>query len=98
MSGVRSSSPPSHPNNQQHEHHIWPDTNARRNTPTGPEAAVLVRAKTLILWYTLFVNPLPAPAVLRSEAPSVYLKAIEDISDPGNIEPSLASIKIVSGH
>ena len=46
MSGVRSSSPPSHSNNQQHEHHIWPNTNSRRNTATGAEAAVIVRAKT----------------------------------------------------
>jgi len=96
-SGVRSSSPPSHPNNQQHEHHIWPDTNPRRNTATGAQAAIIVRAKTLILWYTLFVNPLPAPAVLMSEVHPVWLKALEDISDTGNIEPSVASIKIVSG-
>jgi len=48
-SGVRSSSPHSHANNQQHEHHMWPDTNSRRNTATGAEAAVIVRAKTLIL-------------------------------------------------
>ena len=49
-SGVRRWSPPSHPNNQQHEHHIGLDTNSRRNTATGAEAAVIVRAKTLILW------------------------------------------------
>jgi len=95
-SGVRCSSPPSHPNNQQHEYHIWPDTNSRRNTATGAEAAVIVRAKTLILWYTLFVNPLPAPAVLMSEVHRVWLKGLEDISDAGNIQPSVASIKIVS--
>jgi len=96
-SRVRSSSPPSHPNNQQHEHHIWPDTNSRRNTATGAEAAVRVRAKTLILWYTLFVNPLPAPAVLMSEVHRVWLMALEEISNAGNIAPSVASIKIVSG-
>ena len=79
-SGVQSSRPPSHPNNQQHEHHIWLDTNTRRNTATGAEAAVIVRAKTLILWYTLFVNPLPAPAVLMSEVYRVWRKALEDIS------------------
>ena len=97
MSGVRSSSPPSHPNNQQHEHHIWPDTNSGRNTATGAAAAVIVRTKTLILWYPLFGNPLPAPAVLMSEVHRVWLKALDDISDAGNIEPSVASIKIVSG-
>jgi len=96
-SGVRSSTPPTHPNNQQQEHHIWPDTNSRRNTATGAEAAVIVQAKTLILWYTLFVNPLPAPAVLMSEVHHVWMKALEDISDPGNIEPSVTSIKIISG-
>ena len=56
-----------------------------------------MRAKTVILWYTLFVNPLPAPAVLMSEVQRVWLKALEDISNAGNIEPSVASIIIVSG-
>ena len=46
---VRSSSPPNHPNNQQHQHHIWPDTNSWRNTATGAVAAVIVQTKTLIL-------------------------------------------------
>ena len=96
-SGVRSSSPPSRPNNQQHEHHIWLDTNLRRNRANGAEAAVIVRAKTLILWYTLFVNPLRAPTVLMSEVHRVWLKALQDISHAGNIEPSVASIKIGSG-
>jgi len=96
-SGVWSSSPPSHPNNQQHKNHIWPDTNSRRNTATGAEAGVTVRAKTHILLYTLFMNPLPAPTVLMSEVHRVWLKALKDISDAGNIEPSVASIKIVSG-
>jgi len=81
----------------EHEHHIRLDTNSRRNTGTWAEAAVIVRAKTLILWYTLFVNPLLAPAVLMSEVHRVWQKALEDISDSGNIEPSVASIKIVSG-
>ena len=96
--GVRSSRRPSHPNNQQHQHHIWPDTNSQRNRATGAEAAVIVRAKTLIPWYTLFVNPVPAPAVLMSEVHRVWLKALENISDTGNIEPSVPSIKIASGH
>jgi len=34
-SGVRSSSPPSHPNNQQHEHHIRLDTNYGEIWPSG---------------------------------------------------------------
>jgi len=96
-SAVRSLSPPSHPNNQQHEHRISPDTNSRRNTATWAEAAAIVRAKTYILWYTMFVNPLPAPAVLMSEVHRVWLKAPKDIPNAGNIELSVASIKIVSG-
>jgi len=64
---------------------------------TGAEAGIIVRAKTLILWYTLFVNPLPAPSVLMSEVHRVWLRALENISNAGNIEPSVASIKIVSG-
>jgi len=76
-SGLWSSGPPTHPHNQQPEHHIWLDTNSRRNTATGAEAAVIVRAKTLIQWYTLFLNLLPAPAVLMSEVHRLWLKALE---------------------
>jgi len=60
-------------------------------------AAVILPAKTLILWYTLFVNPLTAPTVLISEVHRVWLKGLEDISDAGNIERLVATIKIVSG-
>jgi hypothetical protein len=88
-SGVRSSSPPGE--------NIWPHTNSRRNIATGAEAAVIERAKTLILRYTLFVNPLPAPAILMSEVHRTWLKALDDISDAGNMEASEASIKLVSG-
>jgi len=95
-SGVRSSSPPGDPRTPQHEH-ICPGTNSRRNIATGAEAAVITRAKTLILQYTLFINPLPAPATLMSKVHRSWLKALDDISDAGNIEPSEASIKIVSG-
>jgi len=97
-SGVPSAIPPSHADNQHHDYHIWPHTNSRRNTATWAEAAVIVRAKTVILWYTLFRNPLPAPAILMSEVHRVWLKALENISNAGNIEPSVASIKIASGH
>jgi len=61
------------------------------------EATVIVRAKALILWYTMFVNTLLAPAVLKSEVQRVWLKPLEDISNSGNIELGVASIKIVSG-
>jgi len=95
-SAARSSSPPGDLSTPRHEH-IWPGTNSRRNTATGAEAAVIARAKILILRYTLFVNPLPAPASLMSEVHRCWLKALDDISDAGNIEASEAGIKIVSG-
>jgi hypothetical protein len=95
-SGVRSSSPPGDPSTQRHEN-IWPHTNSRRNIATGAEAAVIERAKTLILRYTLFVNPLPPPATLMSEVHRAWLKALDDISDAGNLEASEASIKLVRG-
>jgi len=78
---------------------LQPDTNSWQNTATGAAAAVIVRAKTLVLWYTLFVNPLPAPAVLMSEVHRIWLKAPEnsDVSDAVNIEPLVAGIQILSG-
>lgn len=96
MSGVRSSSPPGDMTTR-HEH-IWPDTNSRRNMATGAEAAVITRAKAHILRYTLFVDPLPGPVTLTSEVHRVWLQALNDISDAGNIEASPESIKLVSGH
>jgi len=48
-----------------HEH-IWPETNSRRNTAIGAEGAVVVRAKGLILLYTLFDEPLPGVVALTT--------------------------------
>jgi len=95
-SPARSSSPPGDLSTPRHEP-IWPGTNSRRNTATGAEAAVIARAKILLLRYTLFVNPLPATATLMSEVHRCWLNGLDDISDAGNIEPSEAGIKIVNG-
>ena len=60
--------------------------------------AVVTRAKALILWYTLFVDPLPGLITLTSEVHGTWLKALEYITDGGNMEASEENIKIVSGH
>jgi len=65
-SGVRSSSPAGE-SSTPHSQAIWPATQSRRNTARGVEAALVLRAKALILWYTLFVDPLPGPITLTSE-------------------------------
>jgi hypothetical protein len=95
-SGVRSSSPAGESTTPRDEH-IWPETNSRRNTATGAEAAIVARAKALILRYTLFVDPLPGVVTLTSEVHRVWLQALDEISDAGKIEPSEESIKLVSG-
>jgi len=77
---------------------IWPGTQSRRNTATGVEAAVVTRAKALILLYTLFLDPLPGPIALTSEVHGAWLKALDHIADAGNVEASEENIKIVSGH
>jgi len=94
-SAVRSSSPPGDRSTPRHEH-ILPGTKSRRNIAIGAEADVITRAKILILSYTLFVNPIPAPASLVSEVHRSWLKGLDDISDAGNIEASDASLKLVS--
>jgi hypothetical protein len=94
-SGVRSSSPTRESSTPRHED-ILPDPKSRRNTARGAEAAVVTRAKALILWYTLFENPLPRPVTLVSQVHRVWLEALNDISDAGNIGASEENIKIVS--
>jgi len=96
-SGVRSSSPPSESTTPRHQH-IWPDIISRRNTAIGAEAAIVSRAKVLILRYTLFVDPLPGVVALTSEVHRVWLQALDEISDAGQIDPSEESLKVVSGH
>jgi len=96
-SGVRSSSPASE-SSTPHSEDIWPGTQSRRNRARGVEAAVVTLAKALILWYTLFVDPLPGPITLTSEVHGAWLKTLDYIADAGNIEASEENIKIVSGH
>ena len=95
-SGDRSSSPAGESSTPHHED-IWLNTPSRRNTATGVEAAVVTRAKALILWYTLFVNPLPGPVTLTSQVHRAWLEALDHISDAENMEASEENIKIVSG-
>ena len=57
-SGERSLSPAGG-STTPHDQHVLLNTPSLRNTATGVEAAVVTRAKALILRYTLFVDPLP---------------------------------------
>jgi len=96
-SGVRSSSPAGE-SSTPHSEDIWPGTQSLRNTARGVEAAVVTRAKALILWYTLFVDLLPGPITLTSEVHGAWLNVLDYIADAGNMEASEENIKIVSGH
>ena len=93
-SGVRSSSPVGDPDTPRHG--IWPAIESRRNTVTGPERAILERAMTLMLRCTLFHDPLPNAVTLTSQVYILWGKALDEISDAGNIEPSEESVKQVS--
>ena len=64
----------------------------------GAEAAVVARAKGLILLYTLFDEPLPGPVALTTQVYRVWLQALNHISDAGNIEASEQSVKLISRH
>ena len=64
----------------------------------GVEAAVVTRAKALILWYTLVVDPRPGAITLMSEVHGTWLKALDYIADAGNMKASEENKKIVSGH
>jgi len=94
-SGVRSSSPVGEPGIPQPGRPRLA-TDSRRNTVTGAEGTILEQAMALMLWYTLFDNPLPNPVALTSQIYTVWGKALETISDAGNIEPSEESVKQVS--
>ena len=96
-SGVRSSSPARESTTPRHQH-IWPDVISWRNTASGAEVAIVAWVKVLILRYTLFVDPLLGVVALTSEVHRVWLQALMEISDAGQIEPSEESIKVVSGH
>jgi len=79
----------------RHEH-ILEGTKSRRNIAIGAEADIITQAKTVILHYTLFVNPIPVPATLKFEGHRSWLNALDDISEAENIEASDASLKLVS--
>jgi len=96
-SGVTSSSPAGE-SNTPHSEDIWPGTQSQRNTARGVEAALVIRAKALILWYTLFVDPLPGPITWTSEIHGAWRKALDYIADARNMEASEENIKILSGH
>ena len=46
---------------------------------TGAKGDLMEQAKTLILWYTQFVNPIPAPATLMSQVHKSWLQPLADI-------------------
>jgi len=97
MSGVRSSSAAG-VSSRPHSEEIKLGTLSWRNAARGVEAPVETRAKALILWYTLFVDPLPGAITLKSEVGSAWLEALDYIPDAGNMEASEANIKIGCGH
>ena len=94
MSRDRSSSPACE-SSTPHQEDIWLNTPSRRNTAAGAVAAVVTRAKALILWYTLFVNPLPGPVTLTSQVHRAWLEPLDHISNAENKEVSEGNIEIV---
>ena len=97
MSGVRSLSPARESSRPLSED-ICLGTQSQRNTLREVEAAGVTPAKALILWYTLFVDPLPGRITLMSEVHSARPKALEYIAAAGNMEASEENLKIVSEH
>jgi len=96
-SAVRRSSPWGEQGLLGHEH-IWPETNSRRNAAMGAEGAVVARTKGLILLYTLFDKSPPGPVALTNQVHRVWLQALNQISDAGNMEAPEESVKVVSRH
>jgi len=96
-SAVRRSSPGREQGMPGHEQ-VWPETNSWRNTAMGAEGAVVARAKGLILLYTHFDEPLRGSVALTTQVHRVWLQALNQISDAGNIEASEESVKVVSRH
>ena len=94
-SGERRSSAAGESSTPHHEN-IWLNILSWRNIATGVEAAVVTRPKALILWYSLFVNPLPGPVTLTSEVHRAWLEPLNYISAAENIEASEGNLQIVS--
>ena len=63
---------------------------------TGPERAILERAMTVMLRCNLFDDPLPNAVTWTSQVYILWGKALDEISDAGNIKPSEQSVKQVS--
>jgi hypothetical protein len=74
-----------------------PAPHSRRNMVMGTERPVLEHAKTLILRYTLFEQPLPNVVALTAQVHKVWDSAVASIADVENIEPSDQCISLVSG-
>jgi hypothetical protein len=74
-----------------------PAPHSRRNDLMGSERAILEHAKTLILRYTLFEQPLPNVVALTAQVHKVWDAAVANIADAENIEPSEQCISLVSG-
>ena len=51
---------------------------------------------TLMLMFTIFDNPLPKAVTLTFQVYILWGKALDEISDDGNIETSEESVKQVS--
>ena len=93
-SGVRSWSPVGDTDTTRHG--IWPAIELRRNMVTGAVRAILEWAMTLMLRCTLFDDPLPNAVTLTSQVYILWGKALDEISDAGNNEPLVDSVKQVS--
>ena len=89
--GGRNASPLSEPGTP-----IGSPIDSRRNTVTGAEGAILGKAMSLMLGYTLFDDPLPNAVALTSRVYTVWSKAQDAISDAGYTDPSEESLKLVS--
>jgi len=71
-------------------------TDSRRDTVTGAEGTIFDQVMALMLRYTPFDTPLPNPVALSSQIYPVWGKALETMSDAGNIPLSDESVKQVS--
>ena len=92
-SALRSSSPVGDPDKPRHG--IWPAIELRQIMVTGPECAILEWAMTLMLRCTHFDDPLPNAVTLTLQVYILWGKALDELSDAGNIKPSVESVKQV---
>lgn len=93
-SDIRSSSPASGPSTPRHGNALG--INSRRNLVAGAERAILELAKSLIVEYTIFEDPLPNVVTLTAQVMKVWDAAVERGSESGYIKPSEQSINVVS--